>query len=555
MAGPAPPPLHVPDQKRAPLTGLVAGGTLISTDSVTKSTYVGSEGAASAMAKSHDDSKAKPDCHGGKEEWSDIFIRPTESDTAILLVDASGSVRSQYGQSTTTVFDECRRLAKLFPHRHFKVLYWNSEGVNGGGWQKGVLKLPYVLTKDKFDANFSLASAKISSDCLTYPNLAFGNIDDWLSANFSRTLYLLTDGQMGYSDISPSELVKLKSDVAQSIQALVKRYPDLQIHIVAVETKETDYASLENLKRAAGCDLFNVIQEHKLTQSIASFTSYTPNQPGGFSHIRRVKAPPGSVPFRDSHVAEKHIHKFVSFVRSEVASKRADQDALLKLIQELSVSLAALVRDKTKILRSSLVNLFCDVFDGTALDSVMVRFILTAAIEEESAGSAALFASYRDQLKNLYKSADLLLTRDVRAATAALSSELCITLPMAGLVVSGPTDLMTAAAHIKGRTFPNAALCLPFKTTVSVSNPSLGDLESKLVNSELLGQFGMAKLKIGANTKSPAEEKAAARAFLLNKTAVDECYYSSDPNVLLQVLVRPTIPSQIHFAVFFAEIC
>ena len=133
-----------------------------------------------------------------ENEWDGIFVCPVASDAAILMVDASGSVRSPFSSTSPTVLDECRRLAKELPHRHFKVLYWNSPNMNDG-FKSGVLKFPYVMTKDKFDVNFAFVSSKINNHCLTYPNLGFSGIGDWLSEKFSQTVYLLTDGQMGYS--------------------------------------------------------------------------------------------------------------------------------------------------------------------------------------------------------------------------------------------------------------------------------------------------------------------------------------------------------------------
>lgn len=413
---------------------------------------------ANASPNPHLDHKhsAAPPKKDEEDEWSKLFVTPQESETAILLVDASGSVRSNFSEPDKTVFDECRRLAKTLPHKKFKVLYWNSYNIDSGGFKGGILKLPFVLTPDKFDSNFAFAFSKITNQCLTYPNLAFANIDDWLSSDFSKTVYLLTDGQMGHNGISAAENATLQKDVANSIQALVKKFPDVQIHILAVEERDTDYSAVENLQLAAGCDLFKLVQEQKLTKSIASFTSYTPKQSQGYSHIKRVRAPPGCIPFRNSYFSERHLHKFISWLRSQVAASRENQEALLKLIQDLSVTAAALMRDKIKALSKIFLNIFCDIFENTSLDNVLVRFILSSAVEDESAGSAALFASYRSQLKNLYKSADLLLTRDVRAAVG--TTDQCITLPMSGFLVSAPADLIHASSHIKGRVFPNSAL-------------------------------------------------------------------------------------------------
>src|ERR1700722_2879971 len=77
-----------------------------------------------------------------------FLIAPTQSKTAILIVDASGSVRSKYGSANDkkTIFDKFEDIVRDFTATSFHIIFWNSD--NAEGFPKGFIKLPFIVTKD-----------------------------------------------------------------------------------------------------------------------------------------------------------------------------------------------------------------------------------------------------------------------------------------------------------------------------------------------------------------------------------------------------------------------
>src|SRR6185437_4116679 len=82
-----------------------------------------------------------------------------------------------------------------------------------------------------------------------------------------------------------------------------------RLHIITVESVDRDFNKVESLQGAAGCDVFNCLQENQLTQMITQFVSHTPKG-GRFVHINRNKAPVGFVPYGDRYFSEFRVPAF-----------------------------------------------------------------------------------------------------------------------------------------------------------------------------------------------------------------------------------------------------
>src|SRR3990167_8009573 len=140
---------------------------------------------------------------------SDSFFKSPESgENAILLVDASGSVLSMF--HGTTIFQQFEQLIMNLPEFNFHIIFWNSD-MSGCGFPHGIIKLPFIVTKTTLHQAFLMAQQKIDNSCLTFPHLGFENISDWLTEDFSRKVYYITDGQIGYGSISTYESQCLKN--------------------------------------------------------------------------------------------------------------------------------------------------------------------------------------------------------------------------------------------------------------------------------------------------------------------------------------------------------
>src|SRR3990167_10537239 len=196
---------------------------------------------------------------------STLFITPQGESTAILVIDASGSVRTLFNGKS--VFRKFQEIVAQLPVNQFHVVFWNSD-TNTLNFPEGIKKFPFVVTQATLNQAFTMVDSLIGDNCLTNPHLGFLAIKDWLTQNFSRTVYFLTDGQIN-GNLTLSELHRRLS---QSITDLIACFPDLQIKIITVEPLTRDFYNSESLSCAAGCDVYQVISDNRLTKTIASFT-------------------------------------------------------------------------------------------------------------------------------------------------------------------------------------------------------------------------------------------------------------------------------------------
>lgn len=370
----------------------------------------------------------------------DFFITPQAEGRAILLIDASGSVLQPYPEPTApatvtsaqkTVFEKMQEICAALPHAEFRLLFWNSDTMKTKFDTSGVLKIPFAVARDKLALNFKIAREQIDNSCLTMPHLAFGNIADWLQSGYSRTVYFVTDGLIGWDQATVFEKRQLADLLAGAIRSLVDKFRDVQLSIIAVERDaRTDYGVIESMATVVGNDVFQAISNNRLTSMVTRFRSYTPRHAAGYDHIDRgMQTPTGFVPFgRRGYFSPLSTPQFIKFIAAQVAAVRENEDALLKIVQDLSPTLAVLTRDKPERVRAKTLEIFCRLFDGTLLDASTVQFLLQRAVGAEACGSAQLYAEYRANLKNLYANAGKMLRDD--AAQAMSLGERTMTLPL-----------------------------------------------------------------------------------------------------------------------------
>jgi hypothetical protein len=384
-----------------------------------------------------------------------------EFDTAVLLVDASGSVlynKIRVDGVDTRVFDYMLRLAQQLPEARFRVAFWSSDqGGRDGAWM-----IPFEVARDKLAQVFRVAEAKITDASLTMPNLAFERLaaSDWLArltANApSARVYLFTDGEMGWGGISAVDKSRIGQRTAAAIRALTERF-NVQIHIVAVENAARDFERAESTQTAVGCDVYRAIADNGLTRCVNRFTSYTPNHPGGFRQIDRNTAPGGFIPFRDKYFDPARTGEFIAWLRTEIAG--AGESALVATVQALAPTVSALTRDKPPRLAGAITDTFCRLFEGTPLEPALVRMVLDEAVQQERGGSGEIFSAYRAKMRDLYRQANRLLERDVLAATGSGADTRFVTLPIGGRVVAtGRARAVDCGLRVRSVGYPNSCI-------------------------------------------------------------------------------------------------
>ncbi len=403
---------------------------------------------------------------------SDLFASHTNKSTAILLIDASGSTVSDLnffndsGSNVSNVnnlnykliFDKIVDIIKTFKEENFRVVFWNSdqERVAPSKFVKGIFKLPFIVTKNTLPLAFQTVKPDIDQFCLTFPHLGFESIPaEWINLDSITKIYFITDGQIGYGNIGSYDLTNLKSKLVKSIKSLFGKYSNVQLHIITVEPKKTDFTEIESLTRAAGCDVYNAIMDNQLTKYISKFVSYTPNNLGGFVHINKNIPPPGFIPYEDKYFSELRTNEFLEYIYGEISQAR-NENELLKIVQSLSSTVCALTKDKPQNIVSGILKTFCDLFNRTILDTMFVKLILEDAVRKENDGMANIFASYRAKLRDLYKQANDLLLKNVKEAIGI--NDFCVGFPIDDKIVSSYYRLIEKNISIDNINYPQAAL-------------------------------------------------------------------------------------------------
>jgi hypothetical protein len=390
----------------------------------------------------------------------ELFITYHNTQTPVLLIDASGSTVGNYFNNVQ-VLDKMRDVIKDLPWDQFRVIFWNSANDKQDSetkFPKGIYVLPFVVKKNTLDQTFAFVKPSIKNNCLTYPHLGFDAIlDEWISNVEQTNVFLVTDGEIGYGNIMPAALREVKQQLSDSITKMFKKYPRVQLSIITVEPRNVNFNQVEALASAAGCDVYRVIMENKLTGCITKFISYTPNNLGGFVHINKNIPPKGFIPYGEKCFSELNIGRFIQFIYKEIRECK-DDDSLLKIVQQLSSTICQLTKDKPMRVKNDIINTFCGLFNGTTLDMMFVRFIITEAVQKEFEGTANVYAQYRARLQDLYKQANTLLLSNVKDATKI--DDQFMTLPLGNKIVSGNHRIIDRLVNINGNNYPQSAIRL-----------------------------------------------------------------------------------------------
>ena len=367
-----------------------------------------------------------------------LFVKPSFEETAIVLLDISGSVKGQYN-GKESIYDREVKIIQSLRGKRFKLILWNDE----------FIKLPFEVNQKNFNQCFTVNKNQCGG--ATYPHVAFENIKDWIQDKYTKTIHFVTDGEFTYRTAAE------RKRLADSIFEIIKIMPDVQINIHTVENRSIDFNNLEKLDGIAGADVYKVISENKLTNYVSKFITFATNcDENGYTQINKVRAPSGYASYGDSYFPENKLDKFIDYLKEEIAVNKNNEDALLNTVQKLTVTINDLTKDKPKYTNQNYLLLFQRLFEDTALDQVIVMFMLQQSAANESAGKAELFTTYRAQLKELYKNAQKMLSQDVRCALNIYGK--FMTLPYNGKIIVGESAHAIHQITMVNTSFQNGAI-------------------------------------------------------------------------------------------------
>lgn len=422
-----------------------------------------------------------------------LFIELTESAQkvpAILVIDSSGSTVSESAKfDGKLIFDKMAEITSKINNDNFRVIFWNSDAVHAVNNEKfpgGIIRPMHVIKKESLPAIFGITKSNITNMSLTYPHLGFNSIPkEWIDPKEPTHVYFVTDGKIGYNNIQAGHLHELKVKLKDSIESLFKKFGNIQLHIITVESLVRDFDSVETMSIAAGGDVFEVIQDNGLTKYITEFVSYSLNHVDGYKHINTVIPPAGFVPFGQKCFSETKTGEFIEYIYEFVQTHKDNESELLKIVQNLSGTLRALTKDKPAHLTGEIVKTFCNIFNGTVIDSTIVEFMLADTVKLESQGKAIVFAEYRAKLKDLYKQAQELLTQNTKKSIGI--SDRFISFPIGDKVVTGHRNLITETMKFGKANYPSS--CIKVDDNFLVPVFTLLESDISPINEQCLRQY------------------------------------------------------------------
>lgn len=406
----------------------------------------------------------------------DLFIKPEVPDYAIALIDISASTTSKFSYESYKMaqnFEEsvfCKQLEvlKSQPHKHYYLLFWCSHQ-NLGVFANGSHNIAGPVSVSNAELIFKYEYKLITNSFLTNTALAFKNIPrEWL--NVTNTVYLITDGEIGGGDLNSHEI---KNELSNSLKQFKGN-----LSILTVERVARNYDNINEVKIAAGTDVFQLVQDNQLTGFLSCFRSYYPKnkEMASYTHISRVFAPKGYIPYDDKYFLEIHMDKFAQYIACELKNHPSESDQL-SIAQKLSTTLSVLLKNKSKMLIECNIKAFSKLF---AVDNQAIYYILGDSLLAEQQGRAQVLASYRSKLSNLYKNAQDQLSINVSKAINMGTNFYSYLVNDAEnnclRLLTGPSRLTTEAFVSKNIRFPKSTVG---KTPVFGDNLNLSDFNEQ----------------------------------------------------------------------------
>lgn len=400
-----------------------------------------------------------------------FLINPAMADTGktntVFLFDCTGSVRGDFGPSK--IFTKQADCVEDIYHKNdlddAHVLWWNSDNegscfCTGGGVEFDPDEKMTVADFKSY-AN-DIIFGRITNSCVTYTWLAFEKIPSkWIKPDVMTTVYLVTDGQIGWMNGTSYDKNKWYTELGKSLKKFFERSKNLRLEIVTVENVFNDYSKLETISGAAGCDIYEAIKSHGLTNKVSKFTSYSLNNLDGFVQYANVSCPPGHHPYKEYIFHDRDTNKFNVYIADQIRTNKENKDFLIDLINGLSKTIVSLMQDKTAMYKKSLLQYYISMFRQYSPSFSIARFVLRDAIRKGNAGKSDLHAQFRDTVTQLFKQADHLLKDDVKDALNVVSDKV-MSLPIQVdgkfKVYTFPVEAMNKDLSIPGGTYPSACV-------------------------------------------------------------------------------------------------
>lgn len=330
--------------------------------------------------------------------------------TAVAIIDVSGSTQGNMGATGKSVrimelFDLAQACATDGVKKVF-VIFFASDACC----------VPFPLNADFASLQTALlASAnnlsKIGGSTATWRGFELLNQLRTKPGGWnSKNVYLSTDGEIDGDSTNR---------LGNAIKALLTDTA-VKLTIITTESRNRDLANTAETN-AAGCDVLEIIKKQGLGKRVFQFISHTLNH-DWFIQLQNPVVPAGFAPFKDKIFSVRDADKFYDLMAFLVKKSAQNPEELFDIVNEMSKALEALTRDMRIHMVDQVVNRYCNLFEGTALSTEMIRYMLDQSIMSVKQGEVMVVAQFRRKMTNLFKEASGMLASNWMRATGMSGS-------------------------------------------------------------------------------------------------------------------------------------
>ncbi len=286
----------------------------------------------------------------------------------------------------------------------------------------GINKCRLILWDSKVSMNEDIIISKLKDD--NFPKKSGGStyLAEPLSLVFtsilsenkkSRDLYILTDGEICDEHQIGEHLSNLFAE-------------NINIYIITVESNNVNYYD-------GNCDAGNTLYEYLKNNSkmnyVKKIIQYNNSHKEGFTALHNFDVPEGYLPFRESVFLESSLRQFNDFLKQEVLKFVNNDNALLKLVHDLSRTIFFLSKNKEAVVRQIIVETYSHYFKNTNIYN-QVRKMLLSEIDNHINHKSSTFQDYKSKRNELFEYSQLNLMDNTKIAITNVDTSRYISFPI-----------------------------------------------------------------------------------------------------------------------------
>jgi hypothetical protein len=288
----------------------------------------------------------------------------------VLLIDISGSTSDQFGQGVSVrdyEFTIAKKICEKTGYSQANIITWSTDA-----------DLHEKILIDDFDKIRKMTKSGGGTDLICGLKLLKESFYD---PQTITEIIIITDGE-----------IHDKTDAITSQFCEIIKHP-VQFKIVAVEPNNKDYFKSGV---SVGNALYKIIREGKLTRLVERFSVYNRHEVE-FINMSNPKFRNGYLPYGDQMFLIKDFNHFVCQIKDEIkllVPQEENRSCILKLIQNLSLTIYHYTKDKSYQNQMLIVDLFSNLLRGTAYYSDM-RSLLINEVNNHMTGKISTFSELK----------------------------------------------------------------------------------------------------------------------------------------------------------------